>query len=69
MVNYSFLFRIPLNDIISLQAIDQYCQDIVGNMQFHDYCNPKRIVCCPIYLKTTFNDSYLEILKPSDLIL
>jgi hypothetical protein len=64
-VHFSFHFRIPLNNILPLQAIDQYCQEVFGNMHFKAYWNPKGMVCCPVDLKTTFKNTYLETIKPS----
>jgi hypothetical protein len=57
-IYFSFPCRILFNIILLLQAIDQYCQDIFGNMHFEAYRNPKGMVCCPVDLKTTFKDTY-----------
>jgi hypothetical protein len=59
-VHFTFPFRIPFNNILPLQAIDQYCQEVFGNMHFEAYWNPKGMVCCPLDRKTIFKDSYLE---------
>jgi hypothetical protein len=64
-VHFSFPFRIPFNNILPLQGIDQYCQDVFGNMHFEAYWNPKGMICYPGDLKTTFKDTYLETIKPS----
>jgi hypothetical protein len=64
-VHFTFPFRIPVNNIRPLQAIDQYYQEVFGNMHFEAYWNPKGMVCCPVDLKTTFKDTYLETIKPS----
>jgi hypothetical protein len=34
-------------------------------MHFEAYWIPKGMVCCPVDLKTTFKDTYLETIKPS----
>jgi hypothetical protein len=36
-VHFSFPFRIPFINILPLQAIDQYYQDVFGNMHFEAY--------------------------------
>jgi hypothetical protein len=43
-VHFSFPFRIPFTNILPLQAIDQYCQDVFGIMHFEAYSNPKGMV-------------------------
>jgi hypothetical protein len=65
-VHFTFLFHIPFNNILPLQSIDQYCQEVFGNMQFENYWNPKGMVCYPVDLKTTFKDSYFETIKHSE---
>jgi hypothetical protein len=64
-VHFSFPFRIPFNNILPLHAIDQYYQEIFGNLHFEAYWNPKGMVCAPMDLKTIYKDSYLETIKPS----
>jgi hypothetical protein len=64
-VHFTFPFRIPFNNILPLQAIDQYCQEMFGNMYFEVYWNPKGMVCCPVDLQTVFKDIYLETIKLS----
>jgi hypothetical protein len=34
-------------------------------MHFETYWNPKGMVCCPVDLKTTFKDTYIELIQPS----
>jgi hypothetical protein len=65
MVHFTFPFRIPFNNILPLQADDQYCQEVFGNMHFEAYWNPKGMVCAPMDLKTTYKNSYLESIKPA----
>jgi hypothetical protein len=54
-VHFSFPFRISFNNILSLQAIDQYCQDVFRNMHFEAYWNPKGMVSCPVDLKNNIS--------------
>jgi hypothetical protein len=35
-------------------------------MHFEIYWNPKGMFCCPVDLKTTFKDSYIKTIKPSE---
>jgi hypothetical protein len=65
-VHFTFPLRIPFNNILPLQAIDQYCQEVFENMHFESSWNPKEMVCCSVDLKTTFKDTYLETIKPSE---
>jgi hypothetical protein len=43
--HFSFPFYFPFNNILSLQAIDQYCQDIFENIHFEAYWRLKGMVC------------------------